>query len=151
MARYAKVVPVLIILLAALLPIVATSQQGKTSRRGSTLFKAINCRVLDKDSKPMEVIAFRNMRLKDEVILISKTANHALIVDMKTKKAYKVPKPILGENAVNVSNERPDQSGNVGFHVRTDKNKVQLTEIIVYFQDDSCFLCGSTMFAAIWD
>jgi hypothetical protein len=99
----------------------------------------------------MKVIAFRNMKDPDEVIIISVNANHALIVNARTKKAYKVPKPILGENAVNVSNERPAQYGNAGFHMRTDKNKVQITEIIVYFKDDSCFLCGPTMFAAVWD
>ena len=126
-------------------------QETRNSAKGSTLFRAINCEVLDKSNKPMPVIAFRSMRIRDEVILISKTANHALIVDLKTKKAYKVPKPILGENAVNVSNERPEQSGNVGFQVRSDKKRAQLTEIIVNFQDGGCFLCEPTMFAAIWD
>jgi hypothetical protein len=127
------------------------SQSAKIPGKGSTLFRAINCEVVNKEGKPMTVTAYRNMEIRDEVILISKTANHALIVNMRTKKAYKVPKPILGENAVNVSNQRPDHSGNVGFNVRSDKNRVRLTEIIVYFQDDSCFLCEPTVFAAIWD
>ena len=118
---------------------------------GSTLFRAINCRVLDKDNKPMSVVAFRNMRMKEEVILISPTANHALIVNLKEQKAYKVSKPILGENAVNVPDFRPEQNGNVSFHVLTEKNNVTLTEIVVDFGDDGCFLCLPMVFAAIWD
>jgi hypothetical protein len=140
-----------VLLFMLLVPYIGMAQRSGGTEKGSTLFRAINCEVLDKNNKQMPVIAFRSMRTKDEVILISKAANHALIVDMKSKKAYKVPKPILGENAVNVSNDRPAQSGNVGFHVKSDKGRAQLTEIIVYFPEGDCFLCEPTVFAEIWD
>ena len=124
---------------------------AQTDAPGSTLFRAIYCQVMSPDGTRLQVYAYRNMRVFDEVILIAKNADHALIVNMKSKKAYKVPKPLLGANAVNVSNERPAVSGNIGFMSRNVPGKKSLTEIIVHFEGESCFLCGAQQFAAIWD
>ena len=117
----------------------------------STMFRAINCRVLDGNDNQLPVVAYRSMKNRDEVILISKTANHALIANFKDQKVFKVTKPLLGTNAVYVPDERPEHSGNLGFLVRKDKDKKEIIEIIVYFKNESCFLCGSTTFASIWE
>jgi hypothetical protein len=97
------------------------------------------------------VFAYRSTKSPDEVILIARNADHALLVDFKSQKAYKVTKPLLGSNAVIVSNERPAVSGNIGFLGRNVNGKKGLTEIIVHFQGESCFLCGPQAFASIWD
>jgi hypothetical protein len=125
------------------------AQQKKPT--STSLFWAINCQVLDVDGKPMPVAAYRNSRCKDEIILISRTADHALLVNLKEQKAFKISKPIWGTNAVTVSDERPITSGNVGFMVRNHPQKKNLTEIIVHFKEGSCFLCGPQTFAAVWE
>ena len=129
------------------------SQQSLCQRKAAktTLFRAINCQVLNPDGTPIPVFAYRSMKSSDEVILISQNADHALLVDFKNQKAYKMTKPLLGSNAVTVSDERPAVSGNIGFLGRNVQGKKGLTEIIVHFNGESCFLCGPQAFASIWD
>lgn len=117
----------------------------------SSLFRVINCQVLNPDGTPMPVVAYKNMKNPDEVILINLKADHALIVNLHEQKAFKVSKPLLGTNAVNVSDYRPEQSGNVGFQGRKVPGKKDVVEIIVYFKNGTCFLCGSQTFASIWE
>lgn len=124
---------------------------GQNTTAKTTLFRAINCQVLNPDGTPIPVFAYRSTKSTEEVILIARNADHALLVDFKTQKAYKVTKPLLGSNAVIVSNERPAVSGNIGFLGRNVNGKKGLTEIIVHFQGESCFLCGPQAFASIWD
>jgi len=86
-----------------------TFLHAQQSRSGSTLFRTINCRVLDDNGGKLPVAAYKSMKDKNEVILISQQADHALIVNFKEQKAYKVSKPLLGTNAVNVPNDRPKE------------------------------------------
>ena len=129
----------------------STQSNGQSKTPGTTLFRAINCQVLSPDGTPIPVFAYRSMKNSDEVILIASNADHALLVNFKNQKAYKVTKPLLGSNAVSVSDERPAVSGNIGFLGRTVQGKKGLMEIIVHFQGESCFLCGPQAFASIWD
>ncbi|MDH7514302.1 MAG: hypothetical protein QHI48_00300 [Bacteroidota bacterium] len=124
------------------------AQQGK---RTATLFRSIHCQVMSPEGLRLPVFAYRNMKNADEVILISKMADHALLVNFRTHKAYKVPKPLLGVNTVTVSDERPAVSGHIGFAVHNVPGKKGLVEIIVHFEGENCFLCGAQQFAAIWD
>jgi hypothetical protein len=126
--------------------------QGQTSNiPKTTQFISINCLVRDVNGHQMPVAAYRNIRNHQEVILISRQADHALIVNFGRQKAYKVRKPLLGTTSVNVADERPANTGNVGFMVRRDGKRKEATEIIVYFKDETCFLCGPQTFATIWD
>jgi len=83
------------------------------------------------------------MKNKNEILLIAATADHALLIDLRSQKAFKVPKPFPGTNAVAVSNVRPDVHGNVGFMVRNTIDKKEITEVIVHFKNESCFLGDS--------
>lgn len=139
------------VLLLLMLPLFCSEAYGQNDKSSSTLFRTINCQVMSPEGERLPVFAYRNMRNSNEVILIAKNADHALIVNFRSKKAYKVAKPLLGTNAVNVSNERPAVSGSIGFAVRDLPGKKGLTEIIVHFNGESCFLCGGQQFAAIWD
>jgi hypothetical protein len=114
-------------------------------------FLSVNCMVRDVNGQDIPVAAYRNVKNHDEIILISRSADHALIVDLKNQKAYKVQKPLLGTTSVIVSNVRPSVSGNVGFMVRRNGRHKEETEIIVYFHGESCFLCGPQTFATIWE
>ena len=134
---------------AFVLMIPAAFSQSSTST--SSLFRVINCQVLNPDGSAMPVVAYKSMKNPNEVILINLKADHALIVNLSEHKAYKVTKPLLGTNAVTVPDYRPEQSGNVGFQGRKIPGKKDLVEIIVYFKNGSCFLCGSQTFASIWE
>ncbi len=148
---HCRTVMFVLVYVSLALPLFQTDAFGQNANPGSTLFRAINCQVMSPDGSRIPVFAYRNMSNAEEVILIAKSADHALLVNLKSKKAYKVSKPLLGSNAVNVSNDRPAVSGNIGFMSRNVPGKKGLTEIIVHFQDESCFLCGPQQFAAIWD
>ena len=138
-------------MVSLLLLVFATDASGQSKSSGTTLFRAINCQVLSPDGSSISVFAYRSMKNKDEVILIARNADHSLLVNFKTSKAYKMAKPLLGSNAVTVSDVRPASSGNIGFMARNVQGKKGLTEIIVHFQGESCFLCGPQAFASIWD
>jgi hypothetical protein len=144
-------IAVLSCFVSLLLVTFSTNAAGQKNTSGTTLFRAINCQVLSPDGASISVFAYRSMKNKDEVILISRNADHSLLVNFKTSKAYKMAKPLLGSNAVTVSDVRPASSGNIGFMARNVQGKKGLTEIIVHFQGESCFLCGPQAFASIWD
>lgn len=142
---------ILIIILTMLSLSLYSSAEAQSKKQSTSLFRAINCQVSNTDGAHLQVSAYRNMKNANEIILISKNADHALLIDLKKQVAYKVAKPFPGTNAVAVSDDRPNAHGNLGFMTKNGKDKKDITEIIVHFQNDSCFLCGPQSFASVWD
>lgn len=131
--------------------LVFQAQAQPVRKLQTTQFLSINCMVRDVNGQQIPVAAYRNVKNHSEIILLSRNADHALIVDLSKQKAYKVQKPLLGTTSVAVSDERPSVTGNVGFMVRNHGKHREETEIIVYFKDETCFLCGPQTFATIWE